>query len=760
MDRRFVTFLTLSTAIVIMNFTIMWWVRKNQPAAPPKKAAPAVVEKAADKKAGKQPDKKKRAVAAADAAPLADKVPSIKPKPADRTEPKQEWFTLGSADPDGPYRMLPTITNQGAAVVRVELNSPRFHDLEDRSGYLGHLEAAKSLDKSGCLVRVVGAGTPAARAGLKPGDIITALGGETVRSPGQLEGRLRQHDPGDSIDLTIQRRGKKQTLTATLVRRPLEVIRPEGSDPLSFLLTLNQIGDKTLAAEDEELAGLRMRAANWTVLARDPAKPDELSFEYLLDKQQLRVVKTYGLAKLAPDQQNDINAPAYHLNLRIEVENTGKEAKEVAYRLDGPTGLPIEGWWYALNSKIGHSGSPGMRDVSLARLNGQTLAYDQINAVRIADDDLPPPYTDAELVYVGVDAQYVASVLIPQVSGTSRPRFSSIVPIRAGPTPDDKNKKKLVDVSCRLVSETATLEPKEPLSQAFQIFVGPKRPELLSQYAQPYGLDELVYYGWFGWVSRPMLAILHFFYGIVGNYGVAIIMLTVLVRSCMFPLSRKQALNAAKMQELQPEIKKMADKYKNPEERVKAQREFFRKHNYHPLSGCLPAVVQLPIFLGLYRSLAVDIELRQAPLISESVRWCSNLGAPDMLWYWKPYLPIDLLTDEAAGWLGPYLNVLPLVTIALFIVQQKMFLPPPTDEQAAMQQKMMQWMMVFMGVMFFKVASGLCLYFIASSLWGIAERKLLPKPAPKTSEAPARPPSASGSNGSPGGRKSKQRNRK
>ena len=76
-----------------------------------------------------------------------------------------------------------------------------------------------------------------------------------------------------------------------------------------------------------------------------------------------------------------------------------------------------------------------------------------------------------------------------------------------------------------------------------------------------------------------------------------------------------------------------------------------------------------------------------------------------------------------SGWLGPYLNVLPLITIGLFMWQQKMFMPPPTDEQAAMQQKMMQYMMIFMGFMFFKVASGLCLYFIASSLWGIAERK-------------------------------------
>ena len=217
------------------------------------------------------------------------------------------------------------------------------------------------------------------------------------------------------------------------------------------------------------------------------------------------------------------------------------------------------------------------------------------------------------------------------------------------------------------------------------------------------------------------------------------------------------------MQELQPEIKRIAEKYKNNvEARTKAQQELFKKHNYNPLAGCLPVFLQLPIFMGLYRSLSVDVELRQAPLLSESIRWCSNLSAPDMLWYWEPYLPAMLAAPS--GWLGPYLNVLPLITIGLFLWQQKMFMPPPTDEQSAMQQKMMQYMMIFMSFMFFKVASGLCLYFIASSLWGIAERKLLPKTIAGgaggggTINVRSKPiaPSGNGSSGKDSGRKQKK----
>src|SRR6185437_6818038 len=137
-----------------------------------------------------------------------------------------------------------------------------------------------------------------------------------------------------------------------------------------------------------------------------------------------------------------------------------------------------------------------------------------------------------------------------------------------------------------------------------------------------------------------------------------IVMLTVLVRSCMLPISLKQAKNAAKMQELAPEMKKINELYKNNREQLAiAQRELWKKHGYNPLSGCLPVFLQLPIFLGLYKSLAIDVELRQAPLLSETIRWCSNLAAPDMLVYWKDwrFMPDFLFSDM--GWLGPYFNL-------------------------------------------------------------------------------------------------------
>jgi YidC/Oxa1 family membrane protein insertase len=187
-------------------------------------------------------------------------------------------------------------------------------------------------------------------------------------------------------------------------------------------------------------------------------------------------------------------------------------------------------------------------------------------------------------------------------------------------------------------------------------------------------------------------------------------------------------------------MRRLAEEYKNDmEKRAAAQRELFRKHNYNPMAGCLPMFFQLPIFIGLYRALSVDIQLRQAPLIP-GLRWCSNLAGPDMLLNWEGFVPPFL--GSYTGFLGPYLNILPLVSVAFMMLHQKMFTPPPTDEQQLVQQRMMKFMMVFFAMMFFRVPSGLCLYFITSSAWGLAERMLLPV---STSKATA------GESQSPGG---------
>ena len=752
MERRFILFLVLSFAILFGYSSFM---RKKNP--PPRPAPDAIAQKAADEDQAeeKEPGEEKPLDRPAEDEP---EKPAPVMQAAVEPDPEQpeHWVTLGSADPKDPFRMLVTLTSKGAALARIELNDPRYRDIDERSGYLGYLTSPDDPEGNGCLVRFVGHGTPAAEAGLQPGDVLKAIDGEAVAGPKSLDAVLRRETkPKQKVQLTVLRDGKELQLTAVLRRHPVYVVGAEEDDPLSMLLTLEQIDDLRLdktdggegEAEEEqkkpenkdalrprdesirrELAGIDLRAADWVLVESDRLRA---VFRRRLPEFGLEIVKTYRLEEIPEGELQNKDYPAYHLFFEVEIRNIGDRSRKVAYQLDGPTGLPLEGKWYAYKVSRNWGGS-GLRDFIIS-MNGNTPTM--VNSSTIADGKSPVPWPDQNLDYIGVDAQYFSAVLMPDRDKPADPWFAKLQPICVGKI--DPQHKNWANVSCRLTSVAAELEPNgPPLRHAMKLFAGPKRPALLEN--QEYNLSELVYYGWpiFAVVAVPLTSLLHVLYNFTFNYGLAIILLTVLIRGCMFPLSRKQVLGAQKMQQLQPEIKKLAEKYKgNAEARTKAQQELFRKHNYNPLSGCLPVFIQLPIFIGLYRALMVDVELRGAALLGPSIRWCSNLAAPDMLYDWSRFMPDWVNSGQGIFGLGPYFNLLPVLTIVLFIAQQKILMPPPTDEQAAMQQKIMKYMMVFMGLLFFKVASGLCIYFIASSLWGLAERQVLPKPQPAATAA-------------------------
>lgn len=725
MERRVAVFLWLSVLLVLGQIWFVSWMNPPEPEAPGE-GAPAEAGADGAANAG-DPAAPAEAPAAEDVAEGA--APAVQPA-AEEDLPPPQRYTLGSLDPASGYRMLVTFTNVGAAMEMAELNNGRLHDLDDLEhfgGYLGHLAADAAA--AGAVVQVVGPGTPAAAAGLQVGDVLTQLdvpghGPQPITGPLALDLALRLSRPGQTATLSYVRDGQPQQVAVTLAQRPLPIVSPEADDQLSYLLTLNSFGEDWVADGQEELPDFKLRSQTWNVIEHDA---DTIVFERRLVAQQLAIRKRFELVQAGPDDIATENAPVYHLTLTIELENlapAGEAETQLAYRLDGPTGLPTECWWYA--NKIGRhwTGGPGTRDIAMGWWETDFVYHDMVSGVKIADEDVGGPWTKP-LIYLGVDAQYFLAALIPQHESPDKTWVASYAPLRVGAVPANAREKELTNVSFRLISQRQALPAGATLSHGYRLFLGPKRPALLAQYE----LDGSLYYGWFGWTSRPLSALLHFFYSIVPNYGIAIILLTICVRMLMFPLSRKQALNAQKMQELQPEIKRLAERYKNNlEQRTKAQQELFRKHNYSPFSGCLPIFIQLPVFIGLYRSLSLDVELREAPLFWHGFGWADNLAAPDMLWYWKPFLPGFLASET--GWLGPYFNILPLATVAIFLWQQKLLMPPATDEQTAAQQKMMKFMTIFMGVMFFKVASGLCLYFICSSLWGIAERKLLPKTLP------------------------------
>ena len=712
-----------------------------------------------------------------------DKDPGDK-DPGDGQQIPAAYYSMGRFDGSaGPLQVY--FSNRGATVVRVELvereedGELRYRDLTEKSGYLGFL--ALQNEPRGLRVQVVGAGTPADLAGIEVGDLILRVGDRPADPELGIRELLRGTEPGGTLTLQVERASGVKTLTATLTDRALPLIQPErlvsgvlAGHPGSFRVSLQSLsaGEEQVFAPtkiDEEIEGMpSLWNNNWQAEVTE----NEIAFSFPISAAamdevgvpgELTVVKRFRLSDVSDEDHR------HHFTMSVDVENTGDSQLSYSLRIDGPNGLPTEGWWY-LNKIHPSWGGAGARDVVW---KSDRLGHNLRSATQIwkqARKDKSPTQAlfteqdgqDHRLThYIGLDTQYFTV----GIANDEPLMFNRATPYLFNP--HETLKKKLVrtgNISFRLEPPSHTLKAGAKETSDYRVFAGPKRSDVLDAY----NMGECIEYGWFPWVAKPLGALLHMFEYVVRNYGLAIICLTIVVRGCMFPISRKAAKNAQMMQELAPEMKAITEKHKNaPDKRMAAQQELYKKHNFNPFGGCLLMFVQLPIFIGLYRCLSVDVELRQASLIP-GINWCSNLAGPDMFWEWG--IGAWPMFTDYAGWLGPYFNILPIVTVVLFLVQQKMFTPPATDEQTAMQQKMMKYMMLFIGVLFYKVASGLCIYFIASSLWGITERKLFlpktqlkkdggaePKGAKKPEKSPPSKPSGKpGRNGS-GGAKRRQR---
>ncbi|WP_338020145.1 YidC/Oxa1 family insertase periplasmic-domain containing protein [Rhodopirellula sp. P2] len=661
------------------------------------------------------------------------------------------WSTLGSMDPASGYVMLVTLNSRGGGIERIELTERKengrlkYRRVDVRSGYLGYLAADPAATDLGIRVNVVGPGTPAdlatassVQGGLKPGDIITGFNGTNVNNLSMLREAMLETKPGEDATVTVLRNEKSIEFKTTLSEHPLDLVRlaEHGGDDeiegnlsrLSCLLTVGRVGRREIQSGENTIEGM---VDTGDLIWDASQNGDQISYQLQLSDSEMKPAsgKSVGLQRtysLKPD--------SYSLDMDVQIDNRAEEAQELAYRIEGANGITLEGWWYS-NKISPNWGGSAARDVVykttaeghelvsgyalLKRAKNESEANDQ---TLFAPDSAPPA---RDLSYIGVDAQYFTVAMLPPEGQASLKTFRrAAANIIADPNAVPDNKERAVNASFYLDSAIADVPPGSSLKQSLRLFAGPKQPDVM----EAYGLGDCIYYGWFSFVAKPLGGLLHLFSN-VGNYALAIVLLTLCVRGLMFPLSRKAAINAQRMQELAPELKKIAEKHKDDmEARVRAQRELQQRVGFNPMAGCAPMFLQLPIFIGLYRTLSVDIELRQAAFASWTT-WASNLAAPDMMYYWGDWI-WDYLGGRGTGWLGPYFNILPMIVVSLFLAQQKMFMPPATDEQTAMTQKMMNYMTLVMGLFFFRVPAGLCIYFITSSLWGIGERVLVKKTLP------------------------------
>lgn len=228
-------------------------------------------------------------------------------------------------------------------------------------------------------------------------------------------------------------------------------------------------------------------------------------------------------------------------------------------------------------------------------------------------------------------------------------------------------------------------------SFTYSAFIGPKDVTDLRK-VEP-TLTESIDYGWLSVISVPMLELMKFFYRIIPNYGVAILILTLFVRLLMFPLQHKSMKSMKKMQALQPHINAIKEKHKDNKEKLNIETmQLFKTHKINPMSGCLPMILQFPVFVALYKVLANSVELYRAPFMF----WIQDLSVKD------PYY------------------VVPVLMGVMMFIQQKMT-PNPTMDP--MQAKMMTYMLPIIFMLFMvSLPSGLTLYIMFSTLLGILQQ--------------------------------------
>ncbi|MBC15642.1 MAG: hypothetical protein CL942_01180 [Desulfovibrio sp.] len=250
------------------------------------------------------------------------------------------------------------------------------------------------------------------------------------------------------------------------------------------------------------------------------------------------------------------------------------------------------------------------------------------------------------------------------------------------------------------VNEEATFMPNVAKTFQASYFVGPTDREMLK--TMPNQLEDAVNFGWFDFLAKPMLIAMDFFYDYVGNYGIAIILLTIVIKLIFWPLSQKSYESMEHMKKLQPMVAKLREKYGDDKQRLNEETmALYKTYKVNPMGGCLPMLVQIPVFFGLYKALLGAVELRHAPFIE-----------------YLPFTDLPWLADLSAK--DPY-YITPIIMGASMFLQQKM--TPSAGDPT--QQKIMLFMPLIFTFMFLQFPAGLVIYWLLNNLLSIGQQLMI-----------------------------------
>ena len=369
----------------------------------------------------------------------------------------------------------------------------------------------------------------------------------------------------------------------------------------------------------------------------------------------------------------EVTPESYILNFRVQLINRSNktQAVEVLYFFGEQRLSDSDGGM----QQVSHEGPVFYFDESL-----QTETTDNI------EGELPV----TQMKWLGVEDQYFISAAVPM--SPVRNGFFRAGAYLSDPQPNVQGER-LLSPYFGVALPPTNLQPNLLVESDFRMYYGPKADDELLKFGHNLVVSHDMM---LETLAAPLLDLLRMIYGYVGNYGVAIIILTTIVRLVLFPLTFKGMKSMKRMQQLTPRMKKLQEKYKNNKEKLnKEMMELYRKNRVNPLGGCLPMLLQLPVFFALYSSLSSAVELRHAPFIF----WISDLSQPDGL------------------------GITPILMGASMYIQQKM--TPQTAMMDSTQAKVMQMLPFIFTIFTFTFPSGLTLYWVTSNILSIAQQQII-----------------------------------
>ncbi len=371
--------------------------------------------------------------------------------------------------------------------------------------------------------------------------------------------------------------------------------------------------------------------------------------------------------------------------------NSGRDVELHSYALISQTDIPRDyaGTW------VSHEGPIGFIDGALEKMSYSAMVKE------------PNKKIEASRGWIGISDKYWLTAILPKQDQLAKYRFKYI------PDPVTRTRNRY---QTDYTSSAMPLVNGGKVENTYNLYVGAKKVFTLEEYQEKLGIDNLdlaVDFGWFWFFTYPLFVALHYISLMVGNVGVAIIILTAILRTAVFPLTNFSYRSFAKMKLVAPQITELREKYKdNKEELQAAIVKLYQKEEVNPMSGCLPILVQIPIFFAFYKILFSTIEIRHAPFFG----WIQDLSAQDPTTIFNLF---GLIPWDAPQFL--MIGAWPCMMLVVMLVQKHLN-PPPQDK---LQRDMMTLFPFFITFIMAKFASGLVIYWTFSALFSVIQQMII-----------------------------------